>query len=223
MTAKRRSTDNPRKAHALSNQGTQAYENWDVDQAVKFFEAAHKVAPDDADVSLNLAKALARGGDFDRALQALAEFLRLEPDSSLADRFEHLFASGMDSVEQMLTEKMTPADTSIEEVGAAIQMWLAYRITLGREPLIIRKPNTWAAALDYTVRKVNLRPTSRRDIAALYGISDKALQQRHADLVRVLDLMPCDYRYFTGQDNPLDKLVEAAELLEQLETRFQEP
>jgi len=36
-------------------------------------------------------------------------------------------------------------------------------------------------------------------------------------------VMPCDYRYFTGQENPLDKLVEAAELLEQLEVRFREP
>ena len=35
--------------------------------------------------------------------------------------------------------------------------------------------------------------------------------------------MPCDYRYFVGKENPLDKLVEAAELLEQLEARFQEP
>jgi len=34
--------------------------------------------------------------------------------------------------------------------------------------------------------------------------------------------MPCDYRYFTGLQNPLDKLVEAAELLEQLEERFNE-
>jgi hypothetical protein len=34
--------------------------------------------------------------------------------------------------------------------------------------------------------------------------------------------MPCDYRYFVGSQNPLDKLVEAAELLEQLERRFHE-
>ena len=116
MSVKRRRTDSPRKVHTLSDQGTEAYENWDVDQAVKFFEAAHNTAPDDADISLDLAKALARGGNFDRALQALADFLRLEPDSPLADRFEHLFASGMDSVEQMLTEKMTPFSNSSNPV-----------------------------------------------------------------------------------------------------------
>ena len=39
-------------------------------------------------------------------------------------------------------------------------------------------------------------------------------------LVRTLDVMPCDYRYFVGKENPLDKLVEAAAMLEELEERF---
>jgi hypothetical protein len=34
--------------------------------------------------------------------------------------------------------------------------------------------------------------------------------------------MPADYRYFTGEDNPLDKLVEAAQMLDELEMRFRE-
>ena len=60
-------------------------------------------------------------------------------------------------------------------------------------------------------------------IAELYGVSEGAVRDRRNDLVRTLDVMPCDYRYFTGKENPLDKLVEAAELLEQLEARFLEP
>jgi len=223
MARKHSTIDNRREAQMLGKQGTEAYESWDIDKAVKLFEAALRLVPNDTDMILNLAKALARGGDFDRALQTLAEFLRLEPESPLANRFEQLFASGMDPVEHLLTKKMSQADIPIEEIGAAIQMWLAYRITLGREPLVIRKPDTWAAALDYTVRKVNLRPVSRREIASLYGIGEKILYKRHSDLVRVLDIMPCDYRYFTGENNPLDKLVEAAEMLEQLEARFREP
>ena len=166
---------------------------------------------------------LARSGDFDQALKALADFMRLEPESPLADRFEQLFASGMDGVERLLTEKATAAGIPIEIIGAAIQMWLEYRITLGRKPLVVRKPETWAAALDYTVRKVNLRPVERSEITALYGISAGALRDRYNDLVSALDVMPCDYRYFAGEENPLDKLVEAAELLEQLETSFREP
>jgi hypothetical protein len=147
----------------------------------------------------------------------------MKPNSPLVNRFEPLFASGMDEVEQILTDKMIAAGMSLEETGAALQMWLEYRIALGRDRLIVRKPQTWAAALDYVVRKVNLRPVRRYKIAEFYGVSDGAVRDRHDDLVQILDVMPCDYRYFTGKENPLDKLVEAAELLEKLEARFREP
>jgi len=223
MVKKRVSIGDRRKAREYEKQGIQAYEEWDIDRAARCFEAAARLVPDEPDYRLHLARTLARSGDFDQALRALADFMRLEPDSPLENRFEQLFASGMDEVELLLTDKMTAAGVPIEEIGAAIQMWLEYRIALGRETLIVRKPETWAAALDYTVRKVNLRPVRRREIAALHNISDGAVRDRHNDLVRTLDVMPCDYRYFTGKENPLDKLVEAAELLEQLEARFKEP
>jgi len=221
MAAKQ--TKDRTKAEEYEKQGLKAYETWDIDQAIECFQAATDLATDEPAYLLQLARALARSGDFDRALRALASFMRLEPESPLADRFAQLFGSGMDKVEVLLTDKMTAAAMSIEEIGAAIQLWLEYRITLGRNPLILRKPATWAAALDYTVRKVNLYPVRRKEIADFYGVSGAAVRDRHNDLVQTLDVMPCDYRYFTGRENPLDKLIEAAELLEQLETRFREP
>src|SRR5512137_2212766 len=102
-------------------------------------------------------------------------------------------------------------------------MWLEYRITIGRKPLVIGRPETWAAALDFTVRRVNLRPISARQVAEHYKISKQTLRERHQAIVQTLDIMPCDYRYFAAKDNPLDKLVEAAELLRQLEAKFQQP
>ena len=223
MAEKRVGSGNKRRADELAKRGRQAYEQWDIDSAIEYSRAAVEAAEDEPEYLLNLAQALARGGDFDQALRALAEFMRLEPDSLLEDRLEQLFASGMDGVEALITDKMTVAGVGIEEIGAAIQMWLEYRIALGREPLNVRRPATWAAAVDYTVRKVNLRQMERREIATLYGISERALRDRHDDLVAVLDVMPCDYRYFAGKENPLDKLVEAANLLDQLEAHFQEP
>lgn len=221
MAAKQ--TNDRTKAEEYEKQGLKAYETWDIDQAIECFQTATDLAPDEPAHLLQLARALARSGDFDRALRALADFMRLEPESPLADRFAQLFGSGMDEVEVLLTDKMTAAAMSIEEIGAAIQLWLEYRIALGRKPLIVRKPATWAAALDYTVRKVNLHPVRRQEIAAFYDVSERAVRDRHNDLVQTLDVMPCDYRYFKGQENPLDKLVEAAELLDRLETRFREP
>lgn len=210
-------------AKDYEKKGLRAYQEWDIDEAVECFQKAIHLVSDEPNYLLGLARVLARSGDFDRALRALADFIRLEPDSPPANRFEALFASGMDEVEALLTDKMTDAGICLEQIGAAIQMWLEYRITLGHNPLTVRKPETWAAALDYTVRKVNLRPVKRREIAAFYNISERAVQEHHDALVQELDVMPCDYRYFTNQENPLDKLVEAAEMLEQLEARFQEP
>lgn len=211
------------RAEACREEGLRAYAEWDVDGAVEQFRAAVRAAPDEPAYHLNLAMALARAGDFDQALRAVAEFLRLAPDSRVAERFERLFASGLDEVEAVLTEKMTSAGMSLEEVGAAMKMWLEYRICIGLDPLVLRKPEAWAAALDYTVRKVNLRQVSQQQVADLYGVSQRMLREHFEDLVRTLDVMPCDYRYFVGDQNPLDKLVEAAELLERLERRFHEP
>ncbi len=223
MAQKQISAEERRKAKEHEKRGLRAYQEWDIDQAIEHFQLASELVPTEPNYLLLLARALARSGNFDRALRALAGFMRLEPESPLANRFEQLFASGMDEVEVLLTDKMTAAGVSIEEIGAAIQMWLEYRIALGSQTLVVRKPETWAAALDYTIRKVNLRPVRRKEIAELYGVSEKAVQDRRNDLVETLDVMPCDYRYFTGRENPLDKLVEAAELLEKLEARFQEP
>jgi tetratricopeptide (TPR) repeat protein len=202
----RKSSEDHRRAAELESQGLEHFQSWNLPEAIADFEAAARLMPNNPDYRLNHAKALARSGDYD-----------------LVERYERLFANAMDDVESLLTRRMTAEGLSVEEVGAAIQMWLEYRITIGRQPLVIRKPETWAAALDFTVRRVNLQHISTRDVAEFYKISEQTLRERHQSIVQTLDIMPCDYRYFTGKDNPLDKLVEAAELLRQLEDRFQLP
>ena len=107
MAKKQSNTAQRRKAQEHEEKGLAAYEEWNIDDAIKHFEAASRLRPEDPDSLLHLARALARSGDFDRALKALAEFIRLEPDSPLAERFQQLFASGMDKVESMLTDRMT--------------------------------------------------------------------------------------------------------------------
>jgi hypothetical protein len=209
-----------RRANAL---GLQQYERWEIDEALKSLEEAIRLHPEEPDYHLNLARALARYGDFDAAKRALGSYIRFEPDKDLAERFEQLFGEGMDEVENQVTDRMTRAGLPLEVIGAAVQMWLEYRICIGRRPLIIRKPETWAAALDYTVRKVNFHELTQVEIAEMYGVSPSTVRAYHNDLVQTLDIMPCDYRYFRGDENPLDKLVEAAAMLEELEERFRRP
>jgi tetratricopeptide (TPR) repeat protein len=209
-----------RKANAL---GIQQYERWEIDEAIKSLNDAIRLYPEEPEHHLNLARALARYGDFDAAKRALGSYIRFEPDKDLAERFEQLFGEGMDEVETLVTEQLTQKGLPLEVIGAAVQMWLEYRICIGRRPLIIRKPETWAAALDYTVRKVNFRELTQVEIADLYGVSPSTVRAYHNDLIQALDIMPCDYRYFRGDENPLDKLVEAAAMLEELEERFRRP
>ena len=212
------------KAEQMNQQGLEQYKRWEIEAAITSFERAALLVPSNPDHHLNLARGLARLGDYERALRALGEFIRYEDeDTELVERFEALFANALDGVERLLTSKMPKAGLSLEEVGAAIQMWLEFRISLGRQTLDVRRPELWAAALDYAVRKVNFRELTQKRIATMYGISEKSLRARFRDLVGTLDIMPCDYRYFRGKENPLDKLVEAAVLLEKLEERFQKP
>ena len=219
----RKDSKNRRRAEERETQGLENYQSWNLPEAIADFEAAARLMPNNPDYRLNHAKALARGGDYDRALKALAEFIHVEKDPQLVERYERLFANAMDDVESLLTQRMAAAGLPVEEIGAAIQMWLEYRIAIGRQPLVMRKPETWAAALDFTVRRVNLRPISARQVAEHYKISKQTLRERHQAIVQTLDIMPCDYRYFVAKNNPLDKLVEAAELMRQLETKFQQP
>jgi tetratricopeptide (TPR) repeat protein len=212
-----------REAQALNEKGLQQYQRWEIEEAIESFEEATKLVPTYPDYHLNLARALARFGNYDRALKALSEFVRYESDVRLVDRFEVLFANAMDGVEILITRKMTKRGVPLDEIGVAIQMWLEYRIAIGRRPLSIRKPQAWAAALDYTVRKVNFRDVVLEELSRVYDVSESSIRSYHKDLVKTLDIMPCDYRYFRGKNNPLDKLVEAAVMLDEMERRFREP
>lgn len=209
-----------KKAEFLYKEAMEAYDRWEVDEAVEKLEGALKIIPNNAAYHMSLAQILSRAGDFDRALRSLANYLRLMPDSEVAERIQQLFASGMDPIEEHLTEKMSASKMPIDMIGAAIQMWMEFRIALGEEPLSMPKPEAWAAALDYTVRKVNLHDAPLDYLVNLYQVSAETMRKHNKTLVKRLDIMPCDYRYFTGDENPLDKLVEAAELLERLESRF---
>ncbi|MDY7041170.1 MAG: tetratricopeptide repeat protein, partial [Chloroflexota bacterium] len=133
--AKKMNTVTPadkKKGQEYNERGLRQYERWEIEDAVDSFELAAKSDPSNPDHYLNLARTLARFGDYDRALHALADFIRYEGDTTLTERFERLFANAMDEVETLVTEKMTAAGIPLEEVGAAIQMWLEYRIAIGR-------------------------------------------------------------------------------------------
>jgi tetratricopeptide (TPR) repeat protein len=214
------STTDKIRAQSLNRTGLEHYERWELESAITLFQEAARLNDDEPDYHLNLARAQVRMGDYEQMLQALGNYLRTETDKALINRFESLFSNALDEVETMVTTVMPREGMSLEIVGSAIQMWVEYRVTIGKNYLDMSQPNNWAAALDYTVRKVNFKEAALAEISDWYKSSEMAIRHGHQELVNALDIMPCDYRYYRGQENPLDKLVEAAMMLEELEARF---
>jgi tetratricopeptide (TPR) repeat protein len=210
------------RAQSLNRTGLEHFERWEMESAITLFQEATRLDDTESDYHLNLARALVRLGDYETMMKSLGDYIRTETDERLVSRFEALFSNALDEVETRLTTVMPQQGLRLELVGAAIQMWLEYRVTIGKSHLDLSHPEEWAAGLDYTVRKVNFAEAPLEDIARWYGTTDSAIRSAHADLIDMLDIMPCDYRYYRGEDNPLDKLVEAALMLEELERRFQE-
>lgn len=200
--------------------GLRHYGEWEMEKAVGAFQEATVADPENPEYHLNLARAYARSNDFHKAIQSLGDYLRTETDESVASRYERLFSSALDDVETLLIENMEAMALPVPLIGKALQMWLEYRITVGRRPLRIPKPELWAAALTYAVCKINLQDVSRAEVAEAYDVSERSLKEKGAELITTLDLMPADFRYFIGDDNPLDKLVEAAQMLEEMYERF---
>lgn len=202
--------------------GLTFYANWNVDKAIAAFQQAINADPNNADYYLNLARAYARASNYHEAVETVGKYLHYETSDTIAARFESLFSLALDDVEQVLIDKMREMELSIQQVGKGIQMWLEYRIVLGRKTLRVPKPELWAAAITYAILKINLVDITREKIAAIYGVKKRPLREKYKELVQTLDLMPADYRYFTEGENPLDKLVEAAQILEELDRKFQE-
>lgn len=213
---------NRNQAAALNKSGLKHYAEWEIDQAIAAFQAASEADPDNPEYYLNLARAHARGDNYPEAMRALGHYLRTETDEDLASRYERLFSSALDEVEESLIEGMRRLETPIQLIGKAIQMWLEYRITVGRRPLRIPKPQLWAGALALAVARINFFELSREQVATAFDIPDRSLKSKYEELVDTLDLMPADYRYFIGDENPLDKLVEAAHVLDNMYRKFKE-
>ena len=211
-----------REATELNEAALQLYGEWEIEEAILGFEKAVQRDPDNPDYHLNLARAHARASQFHRAMEALGEFLRTSTDEALSDRFEHMFSSAMDDVESTMIETMREKGLPVPTIGKAIQMWLEYRISLGRSALEMKKPAGWSAALHYAVEKVNLADIKLDPLAEAYGVKPQLVKTRYGSLVSTLDLMPGDYRYFTGEDNPLDKLADAAQALDDIYNQFRE-
>ena len=182
--AANRPAEKPSKRGAKQNEvGLQHYATWEIDNAIVAFQEAIDADPENPEYLLNLARAYARSGNYPEAMRALGEYLHSEKDENVAERYERLFSSALDEVETRLIDGMRDLDLPIQQIGKAIQMWLEYRITIGRRPLRVPKPELWAAALTNAVCKVNFVELERESIAAEYGVNVRSVREKYRELL----------------------------------------
>jgi len=149
------STTDKLRAQSLNRTGLEHYERWEMESAITLFQEAARLDDTEPEYHLNLARAQVRVGDYELMLHALGNYLRVEQDKTLLNRFQALFSNALDEVETRLTTIMPQHGVGLEIIGAAIQMWVEYRVAIGKSYLDLGHPESWGAALDYTVRKVN--------------------------------------------------------------------
>ena len=118
-------------AFQLNKDGLGNFDAWQIEEAIEAFSGAIKAVPENPEYRLNLARAYTRGY-YDRAMEAMGSYLQIETKEDIAARYEKLFSTALDEVEEVLIEGMKSLDMSVEQIGKGIQMWLEYRITVGR-------------------------------------------------------------------------------------------
>ena len=205
-----------------NQEGQAAYAAWNLEQAIILFTDATKHDPTNPEYRLNLVKSYARNGNYDEVMRSLGEYLHVETETAVSERYQSLFSTSLDDVEKVMIETTRMMEFPVAQISKGLQMWFEFRLTYGRRPFRINKPEIWAAALTYAIVKVNFINIKKHELATIYQISPRALTEKYNALLDLLDIMPADYRYFTGEKNPLDKLIEAAQLLDSLEKQFRE-
>ncbi len=208
------------QASNKNEEGLQAYKSWDIESAIVAFQEAIANDSKNPEYHLNLARAYARSSDYHQAITALGDYLHTETNEAIAERYERMFSSALDEVETYLIDTMREMGMTVQQIGKGIHMWLEFRITYGRRPLIIKKPAHWAAALAYAISKVNMLPVKRADILTQFKVDQEQFKTIYDEILNTLNYMPSDYRYFAGENNPLDKLVEASKILDDLDQQF---
>lgn len=210
------------KGIQFNQEGEAAYTGWKLDVAIERFSKAVKASPKNPEYRLNLVKAYARNSQFDEVMEQLGHYLHVETEQGIAERYEWLFSKALDDVEALLIETMKKMEFPVPLIGKGLHLWLEFKLCYGRRPFRTPKPELWAAAVTYAIVKVNFIDVKKHELATIYQITPRALTEKYNTVLDILDIMPADYRYFAGENNPLDKLIEAAQLLDSLEQQFKQ-
>lgn len=185
--------------------------------ALEPLETAHAAEPEHDEIAASLAHCQARLGSIDSALTLARQALALAPsnrdharlvgwieagapdDWSPQDTVDIAQASKApksidptQAVQEMFEAKMKASGFTGRQVELAGALWRDFGE--GRE-LRMRKPEVYAAAIEYAIATVHKRGTTQAKVARRYGIAPGSLVRRYGEIRQALDLQPDDPRY----------------------------
>ncbi len=105
-------------------------------------------------------------------------------------------------VDTLLARRMAEDGYDYIQVESACRMW---RDFARRRQFVIKKPEVWAAAIEYTIARLDfLEDVTQRKMADKYGVSEGVISDHFQNLCGSLNITHFDERYcsFHPTDNP---------------------
>lgn len=121
-----------------------------------------------------------------------------EEEKRVKHRIDKIKNSEFHKVRKSLLRGMRLAGYSETQKKSAEKLWYDF---YKMRKLQIRRPESWAAALEYTIARLDLiEGETQKTVASKYGVSETIVSSRFNDICRTLDIRVFDKRYSAGDD-----------------------
>lgn len=191
----------------------------EAEAAVHHLRLAHEIEAEEDEITASLAHCLARLGELGEARAMARDAVDGAPDNeehrALLDwveagaprererqgaRRRRGVVAGVtrrtpappDQVARLLAARMREAGWTHELVARAQALWVDF--CDGRE-LRLKKPEVYAAAIEYAIAKVDEKNVTQAELARRYGVAAGSISSRYGEIRSSLALVPGDPRY----------------------------
>jgi tetratricopeptide (TPR) repeat protein len=121
-----------------------------------------------------------------------------EGEKKAKHKIDKIKDSEFQQVRRSLLKGMRNAEYSETQKGSAERLWYDF---FRMRKLRIKRPENWAAALEYTIIRLDLiEGKTQKIIASKYGVSETIVSSRFSDICRTLDIRAFDKRYSIRED-----------------------
>ncbi len=121
-----------------------------------------------------------------------------EEEKRVKYRIDKIKDSEFHKVRKSLLRGMRLSGYSDAQKKSAEKLWFDF---YKMRKLQIRRPESWAAAIEYTIARLDLiEGETQKTVASKYSVSETIVSSRFNDICRTLDIRVFDKRYSMGED-----------------------